>query len=175
MQNEWYYVWKMVVESDLLERKVTARAFIAQMLKWFLEVFGEMADEEQKKAFVEKLEKSISVEKRKWVQKGQEVPFKDMNHKWPELQLDPNKVEPMFLVCLKSKCKSLKMTKKAPPEVLSPSDLAYMSTLNERDRRWFLATKAAGLKAQGFSYRKISKNHFSIYSLHMLPSVFVDC
>ena len=29
-----------------------------------------------------------------------------------------------------------------------------MSTLNERDRRWFLATKAADLKAQGFSYRK---------------------
>lgn len=50
------------------------------------------------------------------------------------------------------------MTKKVPPEVLSPSDLAYMSTLNERDRRWFLATKAADLKAQGFSYRKISKN-----------------
>ena len=49
------------------------------------------------------------------------------------------------------------MTKKAPPEVLSPSDLAYMSTLNERDRRWFLATKAADLKAQGFSYRKVSK------------------
>lgn len=34
------------------------------------------------------------------------------------------------------------MTKKAPPEVLSPSDLAYMSILNERDRRWFLATQA---------------------------------
>ena len=49
------------------------------------------------------------------------------------------------------------MTKKAPPEVLSPSDLANMSTLNERDRRWFLATKAADLKAQGFSYRKVSK------------------
>lgn len=49
------------------------------------------------------------------------------------------------------------MSKKAPPEVLSPSDLAYMSTLNERDRRWFLATKAADLKAQGFSYRKVSK------------------
>lgn len=49
------------------------------------------------------------------------------------------------------------MTKKAPPEVLSPSDLAYMSILNERDRRWFLATKAADLKAQGFSYRKVSK------------------
>ena len=49
------------------------------------------------------------------------------------------------------------MTKKAPPEVLSPSDLAYMSTLNERDRRWFLATKAADLKAQGLSYRKVSK------------------
>ena len=49
------------------------------------------------------------------------------------------------------------MTKKAPPEVLSPSDLAYMSTLNERDRRWFLTTKADDLKAQGFSYRKVSK------------------
>lgn len=49
------------------------------------------------------------------------------------------------------------MITKAPPEVLSPSDLAYMSTLNERDRRWFLATKAADLKAQGLSYRKCSK------------------
>ena len=49
------------------------------------------------------------------------------------------------------------MTKEAPPEVLSPSDLAYMSTLNERDRRWFLTTKADDLKAQGFSYRKVSK------------------
>lgn len=49
------------------------------------------------------------------------------------------------------------MITKAPPEVLSPSDLAYMSTLNERDRRWFLTTKAADLKTQGFSYRKVSK------------------
>ena len=49
------------------------------------------------------------------------------------------------------------MITKAPPEVLSPSDLAYMSTLNERDRRWFLATKAVNLKAQGFSYREVSK------------------
>ena len=49
------------------------------------------------------------------------------------------------------------MLTKAPPEILSPEDLAYMSTLNERDRRWFLATKSADLKAQGFSYRKVSK------------------
>lgn len=49
------------------------------------------------------------------------------------------------------------MLTKAPPEILSPSDLAYMSTLNERDRRWFLAMKAADLKAQGFSYRKVCK------------------
>ena len=35
--------------------------------------------------------------------------------------------------------------------------MAYMSTLNERDKRWFMATKAADLKAQGFSYRKVSK------------------
>ena len=49
------------------------------------------------------------------------------------------------------------MITKAPPEILSPEDLAYMSTLNERDRRRFLATKAADLKAQGFGYRKVSK------------------
>ena len=49
------------------------------------------------------------------------------------------------------------MITKAPPEVLSPSDFAYMSTLNERDRRWFLATKAADLKTQGLSHRKVSK------------------
>lgn len=49
------------------------------------------------------------------------------------------------------------MITNAPPEVLSPSDLAYMSTLNEKERRRFLATKAADLKAQGFSYRKVSK------------------
>ena len=49
------------------------------------------------------------------------------------------------------------MTKKAPPEILSPSDKAYMSGLNERDRRLFLTTKAASLKTQGFSYREVSK------------------
>ena len=49
------------------------------------------------------------------------------------------------------------MITETPPEVLSPSDLAYMSTLNERDRRWFLATRAADLKTQGLSYRKVSK------------------
>lgn len=98
-QNEWYYVWKMAVESDLLERKATARAFIAQMLDWFPEVFEEIADEEQKKAFVGKMEKSISREKSKWIQGGQEVPFKDMMSKWQTLQLDHNKVRQMFLVC----------------------------------------------------------------------------
>lgn len=99
MQNEWYYVWKLVAESGLLRRKVTVRAFVGQMLDWFPEVFVEMADEEQKKAFVEKMEKSISAEKRKWMQSGIEVPFKDMNHKWRELQLAQNKVQQMFLVC----------------------------------------------------------------------------
>ena len=49
------------------------------------------------------------------------------------------------------------MVTKAPPEILSPSDLAFMSGLNERDRRYYLATKAADLKSQGFSYRKVSK------------------
>ena len=99
MQNEWYYVWKMISESELLDRKVTARAFIAQMLEWYPEVFEPVADEEQKKAFVRKMENSISAEKRKWMQSGVEVPFRDMMSKWPELQLDHNKVQQMFLVC----------------------------------------------------------------------------
>ena len=49
------------------------------------------------------------------------------------------------------------MRKKTPPEVLAPIDLAYMSGLNERDRRRFLASKAADLKAKGFSYHEVSK------------------
>lgn len=49
------------------------------------------------------------------------------------------------------------MHTKNPPEVLSPSELAYMSGLNERDRRQFLATRAESLKFQGISYRKFSK------------------
>jgi len=49
------------------------------------------------------------------------------------------------------------MRKKTPPEVLAPIDLAYMSRLNERDRRRFLASKAADLNAKGFSYREVSK------------------
>ena len=99
MQSKWYYVWKMIAESELLDRKVTVRAFIAQMLEWFPEVFEPVADEEQKKAFVRKMENSISREKSKWVQDRQEVPFKDMMSKWSELQLDHNKVRQMFLVC----------------------------------------------------------------------------
>lgn len=50
------------------------------------------------------------------------------------------------------------MCSKTPPEVLSPSEMAYMSGLNERDRRRFLATRAESLKSQGLSYRKFSKN-----------------
>ena len=49
------------------------------------------------------------------------------------------------------------MHPKTPPEVLSPSEMAYMSGLNERDRRLFLATRAESLRSQGFSYRKFSK------------------
>lgn len=49
------------------------------------------------------------------------------------------------------------MRKKTSPEVLAPIDLAYMSRLNEKDRRSFLASKAADLKAKGFSYCEVSK------------------
>ena len=50
------------------------------------------------------------------------------------------------------------MHPKTPPEVLSPSEKAYMSGLNERDRRLFLAARAENLRSQGLSYRKFSKN-----------------
>ena len=49
------------------------------------------------------------------------------------------------------------MHPKTPPEVLSPSEMAYISGLNERDRRLFLATRAESLRSQGLSYRKFSK------------------
>lgn len=98
-QNEWYYVWKMLHESGLLDRNATRRAFIAQMLDWYPEVFDEVADDEQKKTFVRKMESSISAEKSKWTQGKVEVAFKDMNHKWQELYLNWKSVQPMLSVC----------------------------------------------------------------------------
>lgn len=47
------------------------------------------------------------------------------------------------------------MSTKSPPEVLTPEDLAYISTLNERERRQFLATKAIFFHKQGFSISKV--------------------
>lgn len=49
------------------------------------------------------------------------------------------------------------MITKSPPEVLTPEDLAYISTLNECERRQFLATKAIFFHKQGFSISKVSK------------------
>lgn len=53
--------------------------------------------------------------------------------------------------------KTHNMVQKSPPDMLSQCDLAFMASLNERDRRHFIATKAEQLKANGISYRKISK------------------
>lgn len=49
------------------------------------------------------------------------------------------------------------MITKSPPEVFTPEELAYLSTLNECKRRQFLGTKAICLHEQGFSIRKVSK------------------
>lgn len=49
------------------------------------------------------------------------------------------------------------MITKSPPKVLTPEDLAYISTLNECERRQFLATKAIFFHKQGFSINKVSK------------------
>lgn len=60
------------------------------------------------------------------------------------------------------------MHPKTPPEVLSPSEMEYMSGLNQRDRRLFLATRAESLRSQGLSYRKFRKRHGS-------PSRYLRC
>ncbi len=49
------------------------------------------------------------------------------------------------------------MHPKPPPEILSPTELAYMSGLNERDRRLFLAARAESLKSRGLSYPNLAK------------------
>ena len=49
------------------------------------------------------------------------------------------------------------MITKSPPAVLTPEYLAYISTLNECERRQFLGTKAICLHEQGFSISKVSK------------------
>ena len=56
-----------------------------------------------------------------------------------------------------SDSKAHNMIQKSPPDMLSQCDLAFMASLNERDRRHFIATKAEQLKANGVSYRKFSK------------------
>lgn len=49
------------------------------------------------------------------------------------------------------------MTSKPPPEILSPEDLAHISSLNEYERRRFKATRAIHLQQQGVGIRKVSK------------------
>ena len=49
------------------------------------------------------------------------------------------------------------MTKKAPIEVLSPSDLVCMSTLNERDRQWFMATWGHQFQGSGAQLPQVGK------------------
>ena len=49
------------------------------------------------------------------------------------------------------------MITKFPPEVLTPEDLEEISTLNECERRQFLATKVVFFRKQGFSISKLTK------------------
>ena len=50
------------------------------------------------------------------------------------------------------------MHPKPLPEILSPTELAYMPRLKEKDRILSLAARAESLKSRGLSYRKFSKN-----------------
>ena len=49
------------------------------------------------------------------------------------------------------------MITKSPPEVLTPEDPAYISTLSECERRHFLATRAIFFHKRGVSISKIMK------------------
>jgi len=98
-QNEWYYIWKMLAESKLLNRKATVREFLRQMMSWFPEVFEAEADDTQKSDAVIRMEKSISAEKKLWCKNGVETPFRDMNHTWKALYIDPRKFQQMYPVC----------------------------------------------------------------------------
>lgn len=49
------------------------------------------------------------------------------------------------------------MITKSPPDILRPEELAFISRLNECERRQFLSTKAISLHEQGFSISKVSK------------------
>lgn len=49
------------------------------------------------------------------------------------------------------------MITKSPPDILTPEELAYISRLNECERRHFLGTKALSLHEQGLSISKVSK------------------
>lgn len=101
-QNEWYYIWKGVKESEVFAKNVrtTVTAFINQMMSWFPEVLTNPSDEEERKVVVEKMMRSISVEKCKWMKGDNEVPIKDMVASCQSLNLKyDGKVQRMFLVC----------------------------------------------------------------------------
>lgn len=113
-KNQWYYVFKAVTAriGDLREGndrnefivlpkngKAEASSFVCQMMAWYPEVFGELADESAKKSFAVKMCRSISAEKSKWMKGDDEVPVRDMLAACQSLNLDYKKVQPMYIIC----------------------------------------------------------------------------
>lgn len=101
MQNEWYYIWKGISESSVCGRKISVQNFIEQMIAWYPWAFATFSNLAGKKAFMEKMGKSISHERKLWKYgpAKEEVPIKDMWAKWKSLYLDYAKVYKFQPVC----------------------------------------------------------------------------
>lgn len=108
MQNEWYYIWKGISESGVCAKRFSVQNFIEQMIRWYPWVFKEFQTLEEKKAFMEKMGKSISHERAHWKYGSakEDVPIKDMWAKWKVLQLDYSRVAKFQPVC-KDLCHAL--------------------------------------------------------------------
>jgi len=94
---QWYYVVKMIRESELLDPGTTDTRIIEQMMLWYPEAFE--TPQEMKKLMTE-MSHSISAERKRWTLDGREVPFSEMNSKWQLLNISyEKKFVPMFSVC----------------------------------------------------------------------------
>lgn len=95
MQYEWYYIMKAIEESGVAVKRFKCADFIDQMIAWYPWTFDDFNDLQEKKAFVNKMQKSISHEKTLWRRDKGEDPalIKDMWAKYKKLGIDYSKVE----------------------------------------------------------------------------------
>lgn len=103
-QYEWYYIFKAINEAGIARNKFSVKNFIEQVLDWFPYAFNDFETLDERKAFIRKMEKSISHERGLWKfgTKKEETPIKDMWAKWKSLHtVDYAKVSRMQPVAIK--------------------------------------------------------------------------